>query len=85
MELCVYKKVKLILRYDSQFIYVQEENDYVDELQFRHGKLLSKKANREFHGYGLTNIEESVEKYQGEVEYHTENGHFQIMLSMHYR
>lgn len=85
VELCVYKKVKLILRYDSQFIYVQEENDYVDELQFRHGKLLSKKANREFHGYGLTNIEESVEKYQGEVEYHTENGHFQIMLSMHYR
>ena len=82
VELCDNKRIQLNLRYDNDYIYIQEENDYAGDLQMAHGKLLSKKANKEFHGYGLKNIEDSVKKYQGNMEYRVENGHFTVMLSM---
>ena len=82
VELCDNKRIQLNLRYDNDYIYIQEENDYAGDLQMAHGKLLSQKANKEFHGYGLKNIEDSVKKYQGNMEYRVENGHFTVMLSM---
>jgi len=66
--------------YDKGRLVIQCENPYVTEVQYENGKIVSAKADKEEHGYGLKNIEKTVEKYDGCMEIHHENGVFTVEL-----
>ncbi len=48
-----------------------EENGMIKD-----GKMLTTKKDKENHGFGLKNIENTVRKYEGEATYRKENGYF---------
>lgn len=48
-----------------------EENGNIED-----GKILTTKKDKENHGFGLKNIENTVRKYEGEATYRKENGYF---------
>ncbi len=76
------RSVTLQVRYDEDSIIIRQENTMCGELEIREGKLLTTKSSQEGHGYGMQNIIESVERYQGKVNYTAENGAFEIYIML---
>ncbi len=74
------RAVTLQVRYDEDSIIIRQKNTMIGELEIRDGKLLTTKQAQEGHGYGMQNIVESVNQYQGKVEYTAEKGMFQIYI-----
>lgn len=76
------KQIKLEIRYDSDTIYLYVENYYVGEQKIKNGIIVSQKNDKNRHGYGLINIQECVEKYNGIFEYQIERERFIVMIAM---
>lgn len=60
--------------YDKGMLFITIENSYDGQLKETNGRLLSTKANKEYHGFGIKNIKKTLEQYHGLVEFrYTEN------------
>ena len=62
------------------FLLMQFENYCDSTLLFRDDLPVTTKKNREFHGYGLKSLEQSVHKYGGEMTITQENDTFRLQL-----
>ena len=59
-------------------------NTYKDVGQFDGEKIKTRKDDIDYHGYGLTNIRESIQKHSGVLDIETKNGVFTISLMLNY-
>ncbi len=62
------------------FLLMQFENYCDSTLSFQDDLPVTTKKNREFHGYGLKSLEQSVHKYGGEMTITQENDTFRLQL-----
>ena len=54
----------------------------VSTIKMDKGRFLTTKKENEFHGVGLSIIEDIVKKHNGSVKYQVEEGIFEIMIVM---
>ena len=59
---CGYKDDKIVL---------SVENDYDGKVNMKNGRYITNKKNDNYHGYGLINVNRSVEKYSGSINIQT--------------
>jgi len=64
----------------GELLVLKIENSCPETLQVNGGPLQTTKADHTLHGYGLRSILSAVEKYQGHMQYSSENGVFQLTL-----
>lgn len=62
------KKLYFKLAYNRGRILIKETNNYKTEIKYVNGEIISSKDNTDEHGFGLKNIEEIVNKYNGYSE-----------------
>ncbi len=79
---CDTKWIELILRYDESQIYVDITNPYKGDVQYEKGEITTRKKDKEHHGFGLQNIKNSVESYDGLIQISTENQEFHMRLAI---
>lgn len=82
--MCGGNRIDVTCRYTECEIFVVIENDYAGELIYDHHHLITKKADRFHHGFGMENVTECVEKNGGYINTDTKNGRFKIMVGMSY-
>lgn len=78
------KMIQVFLRYDDAYIYIKEENPYVHEIKKTYNHIITNKEDKQIHGLGLLNIEESVKKYDGTMDINYDGHKFIIMISIKY-
>jgi sensor histidine kinase regulating citrate/malate metabolism len=64
----------------NEFIFVRVENYYEGDLRFYGGIPETTKANRDYHGFGLSSIALITERYGGHIFVSAENGIFTLDL-----
>lgn len=77
------KEKRLINLYVSQkgkLLYILVENYYKHSLRWKGDELITTKANRNYHGYGLKSIRYAVTQYNGETNIHTEDNWFKLSI-----
>lgn len=62
--------IQIKARIVNDAIYLEMENPMEGELQYEGGRIITTKEDPEIHGFGLKNVIEIVQKYQG--QYHIE-------------
>lgn len=68
----------LSVHFEDGIIFIREENTYTGKLEKNGEEIVTTKADKEMHGFGIQNIKDSVAKYKGSVTI-TETGHSFIM------
>lgn len=76
------KEIKLEIRYDLDTIYIYMENYYVGERKVKNGIAVTQKRDKNRHGYGVINIIECVQKYNGIFECWLEKNKFITMITI---
>lgn len=74
--------LKLKVTYTKGCLIIQCENPYETELQYKNGKLISSKSDKNEHGFGLKNIEATAQKYNGNMNISHENSVFVIKVAL---
>ncbi len=77
-----YLKLKVV--FDKGRLMIRCANPYVTEVKYENGKIVSVKANREEHGYGLKNIEKVAEKYNGYMNVDHSEGIFIVDVLLYF-
>jgi len=76
------RKIEVILGSYNRQLYFQVGNTAADTLVIGNHRLETSKEDKRNHGIGSRNVEETVEKYEGEIIYSCENGWFQVEISI---
>lgn len=76
------KKISLCIGEYKGKILIEQKNSYEGYLNVVNERLETTKGNKEYHGYGLKNIEESVKKYQGNMIWSLKNQVFTMQIIM---
>ena len=64
----------------KQFLILRFENYCEETLQYQEGTPVTTKKEKEFHGYGLKNIQYTVNKYEGAVSVNLEDNWFELKV-----
>lgn len=64
----------------KNFLLLRFENYCEEKLQYKEGKLITTKKEKEFHGYGIKSIRYTVDKYDGAVSIDTDNNWFDMKI-----
>lgn len=64
----------------KNFLILRFENYYEEALQYKEGKLVTTKKDKEYHGYGLKSIRYTVNKYDGAVSIDTNKNWFDLKV-----
>lgn len=62
------RKIGLKVVYNKDRLIIHSENPFNSEIKYLNGQIISSKDDIANHGYGLKNIERTVEKYDGYIE-----------------
>ena len=75
------KQISLTIGFEEDMIFIQQKNVFKGILHMENGQIKTTKQGKE-HGYGLKNIEESIKRYNGTMNYRIEEQSFlmEIML-----
>ena len=76
------KEIKLEIRYDLDTIYIYMENYYVGERKVQNGIAVTQKRDKNRHGYGVINMIECVQKYNGIFKCWLEKNKFITMITI---
>ncbi len=63
------RKIFVNIYYDKGRMFINIENTFDGKLIKKNGKLETRKFDKEYHGYGLKNVQKIIEKYNGYIEY----------------
>ena len=77
------KSVVFECRYNENNIILTIKNSFLDVGQFKNGIIKTRKKEIDYHGYGLENIKDSVEKYNGIMDLDIENNQFKMKILLH--
>lgn len=76
------RHIRLQARTEKGILALRLENSMVGELQFKHGELLTSKANKKNHGYGLSEIKDIVQQYNGYLHFQQKEDQFLLHISI---
>lgn len=65
--------------YNKQ-IFISVKNMIAGNAKFRDKQLVTTKENHKYHGLGSGNVENTVKKYNGDIEYHIEKNCFMVEI-----
>lgn len=74
------KTISLECRYNDKNIIIVVKNSYNSEHQNGTSQWRTRKENTDYHGYGLENMKDSVEKYNGVFDIETNNNIFTLTI-----
>lgn len=74
------KTISLECRYNDKNIIIVVKNSYNSEQQNGTSQWRTRKENTDYHGYGLENMRDSVEKYNGVFDIETNNNIFTLTI-----
>lgn len=77
----VERLIRLRIQEKAGLVFLQIENPYAGALELRDGLPLTRKEDRENHGFGLKSIRDVAEKYRGFLNLETKGGLFVLRLS----
>lgn len=66
----------------KNYLSIVVKNPYSNKLIIENNKIKTRKTNTMYHGYGLTSIKLSVEKYSGLFKVYTENKIFKVVVML---
>ncbi|POH68419.1 ATP-binding protein [Cryobacterium zongtaii] len=72
--------IRLALYAQNDLVLIRVENYFEGELRFENGALVTRKADRDDHGYGLRNIRHTAERYGGSATVHAEDNWFVLRV-----
>ena len=73
-------KVRIFMQNEGSICVVKIVNDYVEKLVKKDGKLQTTKKDGGLHGIGMSSVNRTAEKYDGYLEYYTEEDKFVSVL-----
>lgn len=76
------KMVYLDCRYNDKNIIINIRNTYKDQGQFKDNYFVTTKSNREYHGFGLENVKECIERNNGLIDIEVEKEEFIETISI---
>ncbi|MBD5544089.1 MAG: sensor histidine kinase [Lachnospiraceae bacterium] len=78
------KDILLEIKYNENNIYIREKNYFTIPIKCKENKFLTIKKDSYLHGFGIQNLEESVNRYGGYVQIETENRIWKINICIPY-
>lgn len=73
-------KVRIFMQNEGSLCVMKIVNDYVEQLRIKAGVLQTTKKDGGLHGIGMSSVNRTAEKYQGYLEYYTEDNQFISVL-----
>ena len=78
------KYICLLLQYTKGRLLIQISNPYTGELKMgASGEYLTGKTEKEYHGFGLKNIRDTVEKYGGVMDINAKDRKFTLTILLY--
>lgn len=77
----LHKWIFVDIQKKNQLLYIQVENSMEGVIKEKNGKLISEKKEKGVHGYGLKNIHQVVNKYDGVYAYEIKEGRFLTVIT----
>lgn len=77
------RSVGFILQETRGVVTLHTENNYGSEIVLEKGEILSSKADKRYHGFGMKSIKRIVEKYGGAFSVDTEHHVFKVNILFH--
>ncbi len=77
------RNIKLIIKYDKPNIFIEVSNKYDGKLIEEKGKYITTKSDVKNHGIGIESIKKIVYKYNGQVDFVTENNIFNVKILLY--
>ncbi len=74
------KIIQVTVRRERGFVIITTENSYIGDLSWSEGRLITSKADKRNHGFGIRSIEKVVHKYGGRYSISTEDQIFSISI-----
>lgn len=84
VELCDKEKViTLQLEMDRGIFYIFITNPYSKQPEIISNEILTTKADKDAHGFGITNVKKVIDKYHGEISLNIHEGQFRVDVMMY--
>ena len=77
------KYLDIKMKYDKNILYIMVKNTYNSTITEIDGNLLTTKKDKENHGIGIQSIKNSVDKYDGAMEYTYDDKHFKTYIMLY--
>lgn len=74
------RKIYLKIAQVEEHVLIEICNSISHKVIYKNGKIITKKKDKLFHGYGLKNVEDVVEKYNGNITYEQEENIFIVRI-----
>lgn len=74
------KLIHLSISRQKEFLRIRLENCYEGDLIFEEGLPATTKNDKQFHGFGIKSIKNTVGKYGGSVTFRTDRGWFELRI-----
>lgn len=75
---CERKLIKITAELDRNVLYINVSNTFDGKLKYEGSKLITTKEDKQNHGMGLGNVQQSLEKYNGAMEIHHRDKMFYV-------
>ena len=80
------KEISIVSDFRQGYCFLKISNPIFEPVTFRdHDRLATSKANKELHGFGISNIVNTVHKYDGTVDIITDDHSFCLDIVIHFR
>jgi sensor histidine kinase regulating citrate/malate metabolism len=79
------RNIRLDIRKNHNFLLITERNPVAHKLEIHDNRIATTKKEKGNHGFGIINMIESVEKYNGECQLNVmedENGHYEFQIEI---
>ncbi len=77
------KFIDLRMKYSKGMMIIKVSNPYKTAVKKERGKIVTTKADKENHGWGLKNVDEVLEKYNGTSKIDDDNDVFMITIALY--
>lgn len=77
------RKIYIKVVYNKGRLIIHSENPFDSEIKYLNGEIITSKTDSVNHGYGLKNIEKTVEKYNGYMEINHNESVFKIDILLY--
>ena len=75
--------VDLAIRYSKGMLLIRVSNPFKTAIKTENGKIVTTKADKKNHGYGLRSVEEAVAKYHGTIKIEADENIFTITVALY--
>lgn len=72
------KFIDFALHYSKGMLLIRITNPFINEIKKSGDKVITSKTDKKNHGYGLTSVKETVEKYDGTIEINPDDNIFTV-------